>query len=643
MDFFAQQDQARRNTSALVLLFILAVIALIIITNVLVMVVFWGAAGQVNPGYQLGEYFSWRTFGLISLVVTGVVACAIAYKWIQLSAGGKRVAESLGGHRIAPNTRDADENRVLNVVEEMAIASGMPVPPVYLLSEEAGINAFAAGNTPADAVIGVTRGCIEQFDREQLQGVIAHEFSHILNGDMRLNIRLIALLNGILFIGGVGEVLLRGGSRRHRSVSSSRRSGDNRLALLGLGLLIIGWLGGFFGKLIKSMVSRQREFLADASAVQFTRNPQGIADALKIIGGYSLRAAVTNPASHEISHLFFGQAIGTLGRMFATHPPLEDRISRIEPHWDGRFIHRAAAVASEGDEASGAAKGTKAAVMAAILAGQLPAALAGGDLSPGSDAESELSKARKSINNIPAALLQHAHDPFGASALVYALLLDQDERVQLKQLGYIEQGKVAGLALQTSELAPVIAKMNRRFRLPLLELSLPALKCLSLSQYKVFRKTLGLLMRADRKLELFEWCLYQLVSHYLDPEHMPVKPVRPLYKKSSQVAAEYQLVLSTLAHYGHQDEPDRAKAFGRGTNIATLYNISLLPKQECKLEDFIKAVNKLANCYPLIKHLLLRGLVQCARQDGRITTEEQEIIASVAAVMDCPMPQLEKL
>ncbi len=643
MDFFAQQDKARRHTTTLVLLFILAVIALIVITNILVMVVFIGAAGQTNMVSQLGGYFSWRAFGMISLVVTGIVACAIVYKWIQLSAGGKRVAESLGGHRISPNTRDADENRILNVVEEMAIASGMPVPPVYLLAEEAGINAFAAGNTPADAVIGVTRGCIEQFDREQLQGVIAHEFSHILNGDMRLNIRLIALLNGILFIGGVGEVLLRGSSRRHRSFNSSRRSGNNRLALLGLGLLIIGWLGGFFGKLIKSMVSRQREFLADASAVQFTRNPQGIADALKIIGGHSLHATVNNPQTQEVSHLFFGQAINKMGGMFATHPPLEDRISRIEPHWDGRFIYRQPVTASEQNKSSGASKNAKVAVMAAILTGQIPAVLAGEDASPESEAASELTKARNSINNIPAALLQHAHDPFGASALVYALLLNRDEVVQTKQLNYIKQGKVAGLALQTSELAPIIARMNSRFRLPLLELSLPALKCLSHSQYKVFKKTLNLLIRADRKLELFEWCLYQLLIHYLDPEHVPVKPTRPSYKKALQVAAEYQLVLSTLAHYGDQHEADRTKAFGRGTNIATLYNIALLPKQKCKLDDFIDAVNKLANCYPLIKYRLLKGLVHCAREDGRITIAEQEIIASVAAVMDCPMPQLERL
>ncbi|MDO7653379.1 MAG: M48 family metallopeptidase, partial [Porticoccus sp.] len=279
----------------------------------------------------LFDYISWQRFFMISLAVSGVIGCAIGYKWLQLSGGGKRVAEQLGGHRIAPNTNDIDEKKILNVVEEMAIASGMPVPSVYLLADEMGINAFAAGSSPADAVIGVTRGCIDQFDRQQLQGVIAHEFSHILNGDMRLNIRLIAILHGILFIGLIGRMLLQG---------NHRRRDKNSLAALGFGLLAIGGLGQFFGNWIKSAVGRQREFLADASAVQFTRNPAGIANALKIIGGYQCHSQLQSSQAEAMSHLFFGQALNKVSRLFASHPPLEERIQRIEPAWDGHFIFR---------------------------------------------------------------------------------------------------------------------------------------------------------------------------------------------------------------------------------------------------------------------------------------------------------------
>lgn len=233
MNFFSHQDQARRKTTQLVLLFISAILFLILLTNILAAFTLWLIDGQVAGGYQayqeaintlsyekpkqIWNYLSWKKLGLISMAVCGTVLCAIAYKWIQLSSGGKSVAESLGGQRIKPNTSDANEKRALNVVEEMAIAAGMPAPSVYLLAHEKGINAFAAGNTPADAVIGLTQGCIEQFNREQLQGVIAHEFSHILNGDMRLNIRLIAVLNGILFIGIIGEVLQYAQSLRLQS------------------------------------------------------------------------------------------------------------------------------------------------------------------------------------------------------------------------------------------------------------------------------------------------------------------------------------------------------------------------------------------------------------------------------------------
>ena len=661
MDFFSEQDQARRSTKILVLLFSLSVFILIVLTNILAAFVFWlideQSAGN-HQAYQqaletlshtptegLAAYLSWQRFGSISLGVTGIIACAIIFKWVQLSGGGKRVAEQLGGQRIHPNTDNKQEKRLLNVVEEMAIASGMPVPAVYLLADEVGINAFAAGSSPADAVIGVTRGSIEQFNRKQLQGVIAHEFSHILNGDMRLNIRLIALLHGILFVGLIGEMLLHGSShRRYGGSRSHRRSGDSRVAILGLALLVIGWLGRFFGNWIKSAVSRQREFLADASAVQFTRDPQGIADALKIIGGYQAHTQVQASRASEMSHLFFGQAISSLGKMFATHPPLDDRISRIEPSWNGQFIFRDAVTVKQTEtEAAGkqpssedkldlANAAAASAVMADAAFSTTPSAT-----SPNS---SSLTGVSSALHSIPKQLRSQAHDPFGANAILFALLLDTDKTVQEKQLAYIKQGGIAGLSLQTLQLQPAIATLDPSLRLVLIELALPALKCMSAEQYKVFCKTLLLLIRADNKFELFEWCLYQLVRHYLDPEFGKVKFSRPKHKKITAVAHEFQCVLSLLCHFGDNSEEDMEKAFNRGANTAGLYNLSILPLQQCKLNDFVSAVNTLANCYPLLKPRLLKGLAECAKQDGKISTVEQEMITAIAAVMDSPMPLL---
>lgn len=646
MDFFSQQDKARRNTSLLVLLFLCAVITLIAITNVLVaaalMVLDGGQGGVIDTLYsgRFSQQFSWQRFGHITLAVSGVIFCAIGYKWLQLSSGGKAVAESLGGHRLNPNSSQSDERRILNVVEEMAIASGMPVPAVYLMADEYGINAFAAGNSPADAVIGVTQGTLEQLNREQLQGVVAHEFSHILNGDMRLNIRLIALLNGILFIGGVGELLLRGSGYGRRSYTttsrvSKGRSGNGQLAVLGLALLIVGWLGGFFGSLIKAAVSRQREFLADASAVQFTRNPQGIADALKIIGGYSPGTRVTNPHATEVSHLFFGQALNRLQATFATHPPLLERIQRIEPSWDGQFIQRSSVrrrdtEPTQSRDEAGHRRMQTAAVMAAA------AAVGVGGVLPDAEFEKTVDDVREGIDALPAQLREQIHEPFGAMATAYSLLLSEEPAVQKLQLEHIANTGIAGLALQSLQLLPELTALDKALRMPVLELAVPALKCLSLEQYRLFKKTLLLLIRSDKKLQMFEWCVYQLLRHYLDGEFGLGARSRPRYKKIHQVADEYQLVLSMVAWSGTDSEG----GFQRGAEAAGLDSLRLLSESECSLDDFSRAVAALANCFPLLKPKILKGLAACVRHDGRIAACEREMLLSIAAVMDCPLPRL---
>lgn len=649
MDFFSEQDQARRSSKVLVSLFLLSVLILIVLTNVLVAVSLWLFDEQLVGNYQayqqavetmsyqrtrhLFDYISWQRFLLISAAVSGVIACAIGYKWLQLSGGGKRVAEQLGGQRIDPNTSDSDQKKILNVVEEMAIASGMPVPSVYLLADEMGINAFAAGSTPADAVIGVTRGCIEQFDRQQLQGVIAHEFSHILNGDMRLNIRLIAILHGILFIGLIGRMLLHG--------NRSRRD-KNSLAALGFGLIVIGGLGQFFGSWIKSAVGRQREFLADASAVQFTRNPTGIANALKIIGGYQCHSQLQSSEAEAMSHLFFGQALNQVSRLFASHPPLEERIRRIEPSWDGQFIIRkpsqtptqSSAQTERGFHSTQTETLNEFAPDAGFSMVSVTAA------GHGFIDVASTETIKSSLDTIPGVLRSQAREPFGATALIYGLLLSDDLSVRQRQLQYIALTHIQGLENQTIHLMPVIQGMDLSLRLPLIELALPALKCMSAQQYQQFRKTLLLLIRADNNFELFEWCLYQLVHHYLDTEFGKVTLSQPKYKKVEAVADQFQLVLSLLAHHGDGDDALCAHAFGRGANAAGLYNISLLPINECKLDDFIRAVNQLANCYPLLKPRLLKSLQLCANHDGNISVLEKELISAIAAVMDCPMPRL---
>lgn len=642
MDFFSEQDQARRSSKLLIVLFSIAVIILIVLTNVLVAMALWLLDEQLVGNYQayqnaidtlnyqgtrgIVHYFSVQKFFLITLFVCGVIGSAIAFKSIQLSGGGKKIAEKLGGRRLLPNTNAIDEKRVLNVVEEMALASGMPTPSVYLLDNEIGINAFAAGSTPADAVIGITRGCLDQFNREQLQGVIAHEFSHILNGDIRLNSRLIAVLHGIVFVGLVGDIVLRGGASR--SSQLRRRSGRSQIALLGFSLIVIGWLGRFFGSWIKSAVSRQREYLADACAVQFTRNPNGIAQALKIIGGYLPSAKLQSSSASEMSHLFFGQAVSNRSDIFATHPPLAERITRIEPNWDGHYIVR---------------EQKNSANINAIEMAETPySALNAGPLAQTSTVDTTAGQTadHSTMSNTGAmALLRgQVHDPFDAIAVVFSLFLSEDSNAISSQYDFIRQSGITGIEQQTRQLQTAITALDRSKRLPLIELALPALKCMSKNQYTVFCRTLLLLIRADKKFELFEWCLYQVLRHYLDQEFGRSRPSRPIHKSMGSVAKDFQLVLSMLAHYGNKTIDDKKRAFGRGANSAGLYTIALVDREQCSMDSFVKAVNQLANCYPLLKPRLLKALRDCARNDQVVSIVEREILSAVAAVMDCPIP-----
>ena len=603
MDFFAQQDLARRNTRMLVLFFLLAILLLVILTNAAVAAfLFFSQNYNVYSGNQKGmadflSYFSWTRFGNIGLLITTTVALVVLIKWIALSTGGKAVAESMGGTRILSQSRDASERRCLNVVEEMALAANMPVPPLYVLNGERGINAFAAGISPADAVVTVTRGTIEHLKRHELQGVIAHEFSHILNGDMRLNIRLAALLKGITFIGDVGYVLLRTSRvRTGASARSGKLSGG--LTLAGLALWLLGWLGGVAADFIKAAISRQKEYLADASAVQFTRSSDGIGDALKVIGGYRPGTLVHAARASEMSHIFFGQIEHSLWQAFATHPPLHKRIERVNPQWDGRYIERETVrYAQQPSESTAAEAGVgRSALVAAAIVGALADEpiyehlLEDADFEAGPD-QLDQEAARK--QTIPLVFVQHSHEPLGAHALVYSLLIGEQKPLQQAQLNIITAAGITGL------------------------------------------NTLVKLIRADHQIELHEWCLFQLVRHYLEPEFIRVKPSRARYRRLQTVANSIRTVLSMIAHEG---DGESHALFRLSANTLGFTDMTIMTREHASVEAFGLAVHKLADCYPLQKPRLLKAMTLAASSDGALNPTERDILVSVAAVMDCPTP-----
>lgn len=639
MNFFKSQDVARKNTLLLVALFSLAVISLIILTNMLVMVVFgYLDASTLNNGDFI-RHLDWRTFLTVGAIVAGIIVFGSLYKIASLSAGGARVAEMMDAELIIEGSGDLNKQKILNVVEEMAIASGTPVPPVYLL-DEAGINAFAAGYKASDAVIGITRGAIDKLSREQLQGVIAHEFSHIFNGDMRLNIRLIGILHGITIIGLIGYLLLRTGGRTR----SSRSKNDGAMAILtlGAGLLVIGYAGTFFGSLIKSAVSRQREFLADASAVQFTRNPDGIAGALKRIGGDASGSLLKNAHTAEISHALFSQGINNfINGLFATHPPLAARIQRIDPRWDGRFDYTPEKTQSpQPDENNDATRkqAEKSAALLATAAASMQTDAVTAHI--GQPSLAHLNYSRALIASIPAVLKNAAHEPSGARALIYFMLLDKNPAQRQQQLQHLMAHADPGAYQETIRLHLQIKTIADELRLPLIDMALSSLHQLSKNQYQVFKKNMDALIRMDEKISLSEWIIQKIVSHHLDrvfaeKHHREGKPL-----SLQQAQNSCAVLLSLLAHTGKHRPGDDEHAFALAKKELGDFDIQLLARSSLNLNALNLALDELDRVKLLEKPRLLKACAACITADKIVTITETELFRAVADTLDCPTPPL---
>ncbi|MCI0335654.1 MAG: M48 family metallopeptidase [Planctomycetes bacterium] len=625
-NFYERQDIARRNTWWLVVMFVLAVIGIVGTTFVVTAIAFSAAGG--GNGIPL-EVPVGASVGALALIGGGS-----AYKVAQLAGGGTVVAERLGGRRVYPNTTDPIERRLLNVVEEMALASGVPVPPVFLLTEEQGLNAFAAGFSPSDAVIGITRGCAEQLTRDQLQGVIAHEFSHILNGDMRLNLRLIGVLHGILLMGLVGRELLRiashGGGRSRRS---EKNDGGAYLLLIGLTFVIVGFVGLFFGNLIKAAVSRQREFLADASAVQFTRNPEGIAGALKRIGAAVFGSKLANPRAAEASHMYFAEGISGL---FATHPPLEERIRRLDPAWNGEYPPAlpAGAVAERGVGETSGFVGEEARLFPKRVPVEVVERASAQVASP---REIHQRYVQELVAAMPRPVVDAAHEPYGARALIYASLLDRDADIRASQLRMLEQTTEPDVFELTLHLTRPVNQLDVRARLPLVDMTLPALRALSPSQYQEFMHCFDELVRADLRIGLFEWSLHKVLLRHLRPQFEPVRPKPIVYYGLQQLAGACSCLLSALARASQHDD---AVVFAAGARHLPETGVRLLPPDASGLNELENALGQLARVAPKQRARLVDACAACICADAEVKVAEGELLRAICDMLDCPMPPL---
>ena len=640
MNFFAAQDQARQASRRLVAAYILATVLIVAGVTLIVGFALYSFT-EAGVGYTVGQFTRNNAGTLIvaALLTTLFILGASMFKTAALSSGGGAVARQMGGTLVSADVQDPLRRRLRNVVEEMAIASGVPVPEIYVLEQESSINAFAAGFSPSDAAVAVTRGTLELLDRDELQGVIAHEFSHILNGDMRLNIRLMGVLFGIMVLSLIGRLIVRGGYHA-RVVSSRRSNGAPAILIIGLGLAVLGGVGMFFARLIKASVSRQREFLADASAVQFTRQTDGIANALKKIGGYSHGSLIEAADPEEVSHMLFGSGSRFTG-LFATHPPLVDRIQALDPSFresdfprvDPRASQRAAAQRSK--SASGFAGSAVAESTPPALAKSIAATV-------GLPDAKHVDYAGQLRRSTPEILYDAAHSSRFAYLLAIALVLDRSGRVLDRQLALAHEQLGAERVTLLQRYYEELAASGTEHRLPLLELAFPALRRRPAQELAYLVDLATRLIEVDGNVDLYEFCFHRVLAGNLrraaDPDG---SPRLPRTRRSGLRAAAIGL-LGILADYGNEDDETRRAAFAAG--IAELgvwaQDSQYAPQREFTVAVLDHNFDVLCGLNSKGKESLLRAISATAGHDGKLSLTEAELIRAVCATLDFPLPPI---
>lgn len=655
MDFFTAQDRARTQTKWLTVAFVVALIALI--------AAFYGVAWGVEmilqvkdsssayaPREEIVPLWSLTRLGLVSAGVILVVGCSSLVKMNEFRSGGAAVAQSLGGRRVDLTTRSPLERRLVNVVEEMAIAAGVSVPAIFILDQESGINAFAAGYDPEDAAVAVSQGCLETLSRDELQGVVAHEFSHILNGDMRLNLRLGGIIFGLFVLVVIGRGILY--SMRFSRVSSGRsRSGGKgggggiliAILLVAASLFVLGLIGQFFGRLIQSAISRQREYLADASAVQFTRNPHGIRDALRRIGGHVDGSAVNHRRAETLAHCFFANALkSSFGGGFSTHPPLPERIHAIDPQWDGSFLTKAAARSqAEMYENAQPAVPSKSAGTGRSrdFAASTVAALAATTAAPKAAQLNYARELRARISHIEASALE---DPSEAEAIVLGLFIDPADSSPVPwtlletTLGYPVR---EGVERWRRALLDALPQADR---LPVFELALAPLMQLDPSAHQRLQSAIAILVALDGTVSLHEFILGFLLQTRFESTDRRGRSHQRTVLDPRDIQPQLERVLSLIALTGVENDIESARElFGSvlvGRPRWTRFTFVQLSRADfAQLEDDLRFL-------PQISHDLKRELLAIARglilRDAVVTENEADLYRLLAVLLGIPFAPL---
>ena len=601
MDFFAQQAQARRRSRWFLLWYLVAGAA-VVASYLLAAALAYALLATAGALPLAGEApLAWHGFartylhallhvpgafhGAVALAVGVPILAVSALRMWRLREGGEAVAELLGARRIEPGRCSAQERRLLNVVEEMAVASGIAVPPVYLLCHEQGVNALVAGYSPGEAVIIVTRGALEKLTRDELQGVVAHEFSHILNGDMALNMFLAGLLAGLTWIGAAGERLALA-SLSARDLDG-RPAGDPLSVLFGTFIAFVGFPGSLAADAMRARVSRSRELLADAASVQLTRNAEGIAGALDSLLSLPASTVVAAARSGELAHMFFAPST-TRWWGFASHPPIAERIRRAAPRFR-RDDYRARRYGRSREVAVLDGAGNVVKHVASL-----------GREAVGRPSAQHVDFAARLLAQLPPAVREGLRDAAGAQRVLFD----------------VARGS-----------------FPREHMLTLADLAVPALKAQAQQARNQFLAELAALIESDGRVTLREFVLFTLLKQRL--REGAGLPIRTRYRSIAEIPQDAVAVLSLIALAGRGSP---AEAFARGAAVLGFPAEQLLERGSLTTAMLAAALERLRQLSPFAKPALLKACCECAGADGRITLAEAELVRMVAATLDCPLP-----
>ncbi len=625
MDFFARQEQARRSTRWLLLAFLAA---LAVVVSAIAGVVWLAVASNTQSREQASVIAV-----LAGMVTLFVIGGASLYKSWTLRAGGGVVARSLGGRALTRFTGDLAERRLINVVEEMAIAAGTTVPEIYVLDDEDGINAFAAGNSPEDAAIAVTRGALRRLNREELQGVVGHEFSHVLNGDMRLNTRLLGWIFGFLVVAMAMrlafEIMGHGGASgvgRGRSASSDDRGKNPFAALIMvmLAIMVLGYIGVFVGRIFQAAVARHRERLADASSAQFTRNPQALASALLKIAGIEAGSRLRAKERDGVAHMLFAPGLSSV---FATHPPIVERIRALDPSFRPEQLEELARAAARSAEVAAALpEGTEARPAFRVRPGE------------------RMDEATLFASAVSPAAAVDRVGSLGAAAIEQAAGIRADLEETLREASTSPESARAFLLamLDASEVAPAVksltAEIPAQERLAFLSLLIPTLRRLTHEERRDLRRQVQELALADSRITVFECCLSLLLDAGLDdPDDM--RAPHGTRALRDEAAAAHTL-LAVVASAGDGDTARAALAYQVAVTRLRPVALPAYRAFEAWQAPFVDALGRLAQLNAISKRALVHALATCVLHDGRVSIDESELLRAVCAVLRCPMPPL---